>query len=452
MIYLVFIVSLFVNISLLYYELGLGVFVAVIIQLGIISYSLYIKDKLNLQWGIKVFITLLLVAPFILRDMLVFKVLTLLALPFIYSMFFIDFRSLQLLKYITAILEVAFRPFSKFHLFFKQLGDKVFKGREEVKYIITGIIITIPFLIIVLPLLISSDLILESMTMDFFDSLQLSSELIFRVIFILVFCSYWYGQFSFNQKELVQKDVVIKTRAKQSIFVTYTFLTIINLIYGLYVFIQVKYLFLSSGNLPEGITYADYAREGFFQLVVITLINLGLIILVELFNHTGLFKQRLLESFTLISTIVMAISAFYRMSLYEQSYGYTTLRLLVFLFLIFLIIFMTLLTFYIITYRKVLLTALSIFTVFAYISVSWMNLDSYVANANIERFEETNEIDSYYLDSLSLDAKYEQLYFEENYPDYVDKNSYEYRLDGPNQNDNEESVDNFKWQEWNIYK
>lgn len=450
MIYLVFIVSLLVNISLLYYELGLGVLVTVLFQLTLISYSLYKKNKLDLQWGIKLFTTLLLIAPFILRDMMVFKVLTLLALPFIYSLYFIDFKSLQFLNYITLILDVTLRPFAKFHLFFKELGDKVFKGREEVKYIVTGIIITIPFLIIILPLLISSDLILESMTIDFFDSLKLSSELLFRIIFVLIFCSYWYGQFNYDQKHLLTKELVPRVRSKQSVFVTYTFLTIINLVYGLYVFIQVKYLFLSSGDLPDGITYAEYAREGFFQLVVITLINLGLIIIVELFNHTGLFKQRLLESLTLLSTIVMAISAFYRMSLYEQSYGYTTLRLLVFLFLIFLIALMTLLVFYIVTYKKLLLTIISVFVIVAYICVSWMNLDSYVAQANINRFEETKEIDSYYLNSLSLDAKLEQLYFEENYPDYVDKNSYEYARDDFHQG----NIDNndIKWQEWNIYK
>jgi len=452
MIYLVFIVSLLVNISLLYYELGLGVLVSVLFQLTIIGYSLAKKNKLDLQWGIKLFITLLLIAPFILRDMLVFKVLTLLALPFIYSLFFIDFKSLQLLKYISLILDVTFRPFAKFHLFFKELGDKVFKGREEVKYIITGIIITIPFLIIILPLLISSDLILESMTIDFFDSLQLSSELIFRIVFILIFCSYWYGQFNYDQKHLLTKELIPRVRAKQSVFVTYTFLTIINLIYGLYVFIQVKYLFLSSGNLPDGITYAEYAREGFFQLVVITLINLGLIIIVELFNHTGLLKQRLLESLTLLSTIVMAISAFYRMSLYEQSYGYTTLRLLVFIFLIILIIVMTLLVFYIVSYKKLLLSSISLFVIIAYISVSWINLDSYVAKANIERFEETDEIDTYYLNSLSLDAKLEQEYFEKNYPDYIDQNSYEYARDDFNQNNNIDIDQGIKWQEWNIQK
>lgn len=450
MIYIVLVISLFVNISLLYYELGLGAFVAVLLQLALISYMLYKKGKLNKQWGVKLFLFILIIVPFILRDMLVFKVLTTLALPFLYSIFFIDFKNFQLLNYIPLILDVTFRPFAKFHLFFKGLSDRLFKGREEVKYIVTGIIITIPFLIVILPLLISSDLILESITLDFFDSIEFSSAFIFRVLFILFFSSYWFAQYHYDQKIISTDSSVEKPRSKQSIFVTFTFLTIINIIYGLYVFVQVKYLFLNAGNLPDGISYATYAREGFFQLVVVTLINLGLVIIVELLNHTGVFKQRLLESFTLLMTMVMAISAFYRMSLYEQSYGYTTLRLLVFLFLIFLIVLMTLLIVYILTYRKQLLGIISIFTILIYISLSWVNLDSYVAKANIERFETTGDIDINYLQGLSLDAKTELLTLEEHYPDLFDQVDIDYQrgILSPNQH----SDSPMKWQEWNIYK
>lgn len=452
MVYIVFIISILVNISLLYYELGLGAFLAVLLQLGLICYMLYKKDELKPQLGLKLFIMVLLVAPFILRDMLVFKLLTFLALPLLFSFFFIDFKDLQLLNHIPLLLDVMLRPFAKFHLFFKQLTSQLFKGRDEVKYIITGIAISIPFLIIVLPLLISSDLILESMTLDFFESIQLSSSLIFRIVFVLFFSSYWFAQYHYQQKTYKANPLVEKIRSKASIFITYTFLTIINIIYVLYVFIQVKYLFLNAGQLPEGITYATYAREGFFQLVVVTLINLGLIILLEYLNYTGQFKQRLLESFTLLMTMVMAISAFYRMSLYEQSYGYTTLRLLVFLFLIFMIVLMALLIVYIISYQSSLLKIISVFSLIVYISVSWMNLDSYVAKSNIERFEETGDIDIYYLSGLSLDAKMELLTLEENYPDLLNQIDTNYKRDDLSWQTNKSDSEKEHWQEWNIYK
>lgn len=459
MIYILIIISLLVNYTMLYYELGLGLFIAVLLQLCVITYSLYIKQAINKSYFIKLGLTLMLIAPFILRDMLVFKVLTLLALPLIYSLFYIDFKSIILLDYIGLILDVCFRPLARFHLFFKTFTDKIFKGREEVKYIVTGIAITIPFLLIILPLLISSDLILESMTLDFFDSLEFSSSILFRIVFIVLFCSYWFGQFSYDLKTLITKEKLPRLRGKQSVFITYTFLTIINLIYGLYVFIQVKYLFLNVGVLPEGITYADYAREGFFQLVLVTIINITLIILLELLNHTNLFKQRLLETFTLITTSVMAVSAFYRMSLYEESYGYTTLRLLVFLFLVFLIVIMVLLMTYLISNKIIILNVISIFVIITYIIVSWANLDSYVAKENIKRYELTDEIDIVYLTSLSLDARKEILYIEENYPDLLiisnineenQRISYNGELILPYIH--YVSDEEIKWQEWNIYK
>lgn len=46
--------------------------------------------------------------------------------------------------------------------------------------------------------------------------------------------------------------------------------------------IQIKYLFLNLGTLPEGETYADYARSGFFEIAAATLLTIFLIFLAAL--------------------------------------------------------------------------------------------------------------------------------------------------------------------------
>ena len=60
-----------------------------------------------------------------------------------------------------------------------------------------------------------------------------------------------------------------------------TVLITVNLIYVVFTVIQFTYLFGSiSSFLPEGVTYAEYARRGFFELVAVTLINVSILIII----------------------------------------------------------------------------------------------------------------------------------------------------------------------------
>ena len=47
--------------------------------------------------------------------------------------------------------------------------------------------------------------------------------------------------------------------------------------------IQIIYLFGGGGELPAGVTYAEYARQGFFQLLVVCILNLGAVLVMEHF-------------------------------------------------------------------------------------------------------------------------------------------------------------------------
>jgi uncharacterized protein DUF4153 len=81
-----------------------------------------------------------------------------------------------------------------------------------------------------------------------------------------------------------------------------------------------------------GLTYAEYARSGFFQLLAAALIAIAVIAAVRSTAETAKRSQRLL--FTLLSlgvvilTLALVVSAFHRLFLYEQAFGLTMLRLL----------------------------------------------------------------------------------------------------------------------------
>ena len=107
----------------------------------------------------------------------------------------------------------------------------------------------------------------------------------------------------------------------------------VALLYLFFSGIQVIYLFLGKGSLPEGVTYSSYARQGFFQLLFVAVMNLVMVLMNLKFFKRSRFLNGVL---TVICgcTYVMIASAAYRMALYVGEYHLTYLRVLVLWFLL----------------------------------------------------------------------------------------------------------------------
>jgi hypothetical protein len=456
---------------LLYYELGLGAFLSVLLLLLLFGYNMRTHDLLNRNWWLKAAYIFALSLVFILRDMLIFKVLTFLALPFLFAAFYLSTEGFTIQSLIPTWLVSLFRPLTQIHLLLKHLSDKLLKGRDEAKYITFGILVAAAFMVFILPLLLSSDLVLEAITLDFFAKFELSPGFVFRILFIVVLSSYLYAQ---GKKKMVSWLPITKKvsdnepedpgKHKNVGIMVNTFLIIVNLVYGLFVYVQIRYLFLNVGALPGGITYAEYAREGFFQLLLVAIINVALVAFLEFLNKGQLKRQRMLENCTLAMTFMMAVSAFYRMHLYEMTYGYTSLRMLVFMFLIFLMGLVLLLMAYIFTYKKVVLQGLLAYMMIYYMCSSLFNIESFVASQNIARYEEIGQIHMYYLTSLSEDARvvaepfidsHEEVYAEQYVDTYDYRDDYEgrvYQEDWRTQTGWTFEGDTYPWQAWNLQK
>lgn len=112
-----------------------------------------------------------------------------------------------------------------------------------------------------------------------------------------------------------------------------TFTGIISVIYVMYCMVQIIYLFgRFKIGLPYGVTYAEYARGGFWELLFVSIINFIMVLLcMYLFFDNAALKLIL----TVISgcTFIMLLSAAYRMILYVGVYHLTFLRILVLWFL-----------------------------------------------------------------------------------------------------------------------
>jgi hypothetical protein len=105
----------------------------------------------------------------------------------------------------------------------------------------------------------------------------------------------------------------------------------IDAVFGAFVALQVAYLFGGLDTLvAAGMTYSDYARRGFFELLAAACLASGVIVALETtaVSRTRPYVVALLALIGL--TAVVLISAAVRLRLYQDAYGWTELRLYVF--------------------------------------------------------------------------------------------------------------------------
>ncbi len=86
-----------------------------------------------------------------------------------------------------------------------------------------------------------------------------------------------------------------------------------------------------TGVLPEGFSYARYAREGFFQLCAVSVINLVILLAVTLFTRRKVEKAdwtvRLICTVLCLFTLILIATAAAKLWLYIGSYGLTHKRI-----------------------------------------------------------------------------------------------------------------------------
>ncbi|GAA3635632.1 hypothetical protein GCM10022267_22810 [Lentzea roselyniae] len=158
-----------------------------------------------------------------------------------------------------------------------------------------------------------------------------------------------------------------------------------------------------------GVTFAEYARSGFWQLLWVSILTLGVIAGVARFAARKTAREqlwlRILLGSLAVLTLVIVASALSRMWFYQQAYGWTVLRLLVSSCEVWLAVVYLMVIGSGITLRANWLPKAIVGTGTAFfLAVVVMNPEQVVADYNVSRFEATKKIDTVYLSRLSEDA------------------------------------------------
>jgi hypothetical protein len=275
--------------------------------------------------------------------------------------------------------------------------------------VVLGLLISVPVLALILWLLSSADMVFKNLFINMPVLTIFKHFVIIMLVFIYSACFIWALLKAISEKG----TAVVPARRNWKQFidpvVLITILVLVNAVYGIFSVIQFAYLF--GGNsfiLPSSLTYAEYARRGFAELVVVTLINFAIVGLGLTFvkKQSGKIFNfiRSLLTLLVVFTFVMLVSAFYRMVVYEQAYGFTYLRIFVQAFMI-MLFFIFIINFIYIWHRNLaVIKAYFIVALSVYIILNFANVDRIIASNNIERYNRTGSIDEEYLGQLSYEA------------------------------------------------
>ncbi len=182
-------------------------------------------------------------------------------------------------------------------------------------------------------------------------------------------------------------------------------------LFATFVCVQVTALFGGDDYVlrTAGLTYAEYARRGFWQLLAVTVLTLGVIAVTAGLARIETAADRMwlrgLLGALSVLTLVIVASALARMWAYQQAYGFTVLRVLVSTCELWLgLVYVLVLAAGVKLHgrwpaRAVVGTGFAVL-----VGLALLNPDRFIAEHNIARWQETGRIDVDYLSLLSDDA------------------------------------------------
>ena len=192
--------------------------------------------------------------------------------------------------------------------------------------VLAGIALSVPVLLILGFLLSSADLIFGRMMGRLFSWFYLPENLIgIGVLTLFAFLASYCGLRYVTRKAMDLQPAAPRAYPALTAIIVSGATAVLYLAFSL---IQILYLFIGRMTLPEGVTYAQYARSGFFQLLFVCLLNLLFVQGIQ--KHFA--PHRLLTGLLLLislTTYVMIASSALRMIMYIRAYHLTFLRVAV---------------------------------------------------------------------------------------------------------------------------
>jgi uncharacterized protein DUF4153 len=285
-----------------------------------------------------------------------------------------------------------------------------------------GLVLALPIVIIFAMLLTSADIAFNKFILDVLKAVSLNDfpELTLRVMVTGLAGWACLGGLAYALRDAAAQAVARVSEGSESktglgnFHLPFTESAIVlgsvNALFAAFVVIQLRYFFGGQSNITvEGFTYAEYARRGFSELVIVALFTLGLGLVLQ--RLTRRQSVRAVWGFNGLCAILVALtgiilaSAFQRLLLYEEAYGFTRLRTYPHVFMIWLGVLLAAFLVTTLLNRPGLFVFSTLLAALGFVAtLNTINSDAFIARHNIRRYAETGKLDAVYLTTLSEDA------------------------------------------------
>ncbi|MES2462880.1 MAG: DUF4173 domain-containing protein [Armatimonadota bacterium] len=289
------------------------------------------------------------------------------------------------------------------------------EGQRKLLPLLRGLLLAVPILAVLVPLLISADAAFALQTERFFGWLfpENWGERAGRLVIIIGAAWLIAGGFVYALTR-VERGEITQNPPRRPLGFTegMTPLVLVCVLFIGFLMVQAEYLFGGSARVQAipGLTYAEYARRGFGELVTVAALTLTLALAWQrLMHREGSTQIRLFKGILtlLVSlTLVLLASAYQRMSAYEAAYGATETRLYVDAFIVFLGAVLIWFTVTLWTETHQFFAFGAFLCALGYVaSLNLLNPDAAVARTNIARsIAGKQKLDIYTIRRLSDDA------------------------------------------------
>ena len=216
------------------------------------------------------------------------------------------------------------KPFTAIYAYFCAFAG-VFraKGKDSAKHGWIGVAIGLPLMVIVLALLSSADAGMQKLLGGLFAQVSIW-DWFWRVFVVLVSSMLIYSLF-YNLTWGKPDADLLPAKQNWKLAGPGVVIGLLLLAYALFTYVQFTYLF--GKTLPVDFTYSEYAREGFDQFLVVTLINFTVLGMSLVRSEPGR-AIKALQTLLIAASLIVLASAGWRMLLYIGAYGLTIRRIL----------------------------------------------------------------------------------------------------------------------------
>jgi hypothetical protein len=313
-------------------------------------------------------------------------------------------------------------PFLFLAPMFETIGDtfstvfnlRTVSSNPRTREIVRGVLMSVVAVVVFAALFAAADATFQRFISGIFSfDLGLNEETLGRLAVFIFASAVFIGAFAyaFRKDHSAPHYVADQKPRTMGILETKILLGSINVLFLIFIILQLAHLFGGGGQVvSQGLTYAEYARKGFFELILVAILSYLIISTAEKqivkneHSHTQSFK--ILSTILVAQVVVILVSAFMRLALYESTYGFTTIRLYSHALMVWLAAVLILLAHHIHFGGSRTKFALRVFIAIIVLlfTMNLLNPDVFIAKRNLERYQATGRIDTWYLGSLSMDA------------------------------------------------